>query len=361
MAYLDYTAWIFSSDRRDPKASHRCIRAIQTRANEIADSDSASFFSDIAPLFRLSTSLTIQSVYLDILVSRMQSVHFREGLVERLMDRRLYRFSVLTYWLETAVAGLWQYLSRGERAIVLQNIDGIAEDEADESALFRQSRFLASLPANDLSPLQQAIAAARIAEGFSAPQHPRVRFRDRVVSWSETEYDDERIQDWPEEFEKEALRSVSRAVRVFSKDGVTQDVIQQELPQAISAALQLLPTLSMRIGVLEDLKKFWILDALEALLEKHQRFSGDSKPLPPLAFVEASVELSLTILETYEYGAVNQPERTDLWYRPETLWFHALALADAALVWAPALDNKKLQDRFEHILIDAFASSDARV
>src|SRR5437899_3872807 len=26
-----------------PKASHRCIRAIQTRANEIADSDSASY------------------------------------------------------------------------------------------------------------------------------------------------------------------------------------------------------------------------------------------------------------------------------------------------------------------------------
>jgi hypothetical protein len=261
------------------------------------------------------------------------------------------------------VAPLWQYLSKEQRTIVLHHIDGIVVDETDESALFRRSRFLASLPMNQLSPAHQAIAAARLAEGFAQPQHPRERFRDGVVpSWSETKYEEERIQDWPEEFDKEQLRIISHAARALSEGEVSEEVVQRELPQALRAALQLLPTISAQLAVLEEPKRFWILDALEAVLEKHRRLDRDSESsVPPSAFVEGCGEMSLKILETSEYGTVNQPERNDVWYRPETLWFHALALADSALVWPPARDNKPLQDRFERVLVDAFESDDAGV
>jgi hypothetical protein len=359
----DYSTSMFWSERRYPNASYRCIRAIQKHAGELADSDNMLFFSDVGPLFRSSPSLIIQSVYLDILVDRMKASTFRDALIECLMDERLYRFSAVTYWLETSVSSLWNILSREQRATVLHNNDAIVVDETDESAVFRRSRFLASLPLAELSPVHQTIAAARLAEGFTPPQHPKERFRDGVAApWSEMDYDEERIQDWPEAFDKEQLRILSQALRVLSPQGLTTDVVERELPQALSAALLLLPIITAQPAMLDDPKRFWIFDAFTTVLEKHQSLQTNSNPSgPPGEFVEACAAISMQILETYEYGAVNEPERNDVWVRPETVWFRALALADATLVWPPARDDKLLQQRFERVLTKAYGTKDAGV
>jgi len=231
----DYSTSMFWSDPRYPNASYRCIRAIQKHAGELADSDNILFFSDVRPLFRASPSLIIQSVYLDILVDRMKGSTFRDALIECLLDERLYRFSSVTYWLEISVSSLWNILSQEQRATVLHNIDAMVVDETDESAVFRRSRFLAALPLAELSSVHQTIAAARLAEGFTPPRHPKERFRDGVAPpWSEMDYDEERIQDWPETFEKERLRILSQALRVLSPPEVTTEVIERELPQALA-------------------------------------------------------------------------------------------------------------------------------
>jgi hypothetical protein len=359
----DYRTSMFWSDRRHPNASYRCIRAIQKRAGELADLNDMLFFSDVARLFRASPSLIMQSVYLDILVDRMQASTFRDALIECLMDERLYRFSAVTYWLETGVSSLWNILSQEQRAVVLHNIDAIVVDQTDESAVFRRSRFLASLPSTDLSPAHQTIAAAPLAEGFRPPQHPKERFRDEVAPpWSEMNYDEERIQEWPETFDKEQLRILSQALRALSAQEVTRDVIERELPQALSATLLLLPIITAHPAVLDDPKRFWILDAFQAVLEKHQSLKTNSHPsAPPEEFVEACAAIAMQILETYDYGSVTAPERNDVWFRPETLWFRALALADAALVWAPAREDKLLQQRFECVLTEAYDTKDPGV
>ena len=76
----DYRTWTFWSDRGDTNASCRCVRAIQKRASELADSDKGLFISDVAPLFRSSASLIIQSVYLDITLARVEIPEFRDAL-----------------------------------------------------------------------------------------------------------------------------------------------------------------------------------------------------------------------------------------------------------------------------------------
>ena len=114
--------------------------------------------------------------------------------------------------------------------------------------------------------------------------------------------------------------------------------------------------------MLNDPKRFWIFDAFEAVLEKHQSLQINSNPsAPPGEFVEACAAIAMEILETYDYGSVNAPERHDVWFRPETVWFRALALADAVLVWAPARDDKLLQQRFERVLTEAYDTKNAGV
>ena len=360
----EYTAWSFWSDRRSPTASHRCLRAIHKCAAQLADSDITLFFSDIAPLFRASASLTIQSIYLDVLLERFQISAFADELAQRLLDWRLYRFSALNYWIQVGVLSTWPRLLNEQRATVLRNIDKVIEDSDDESAPFRRSRLLAGLPASDLSPDQQIAASSELAKGVPLPKHPRERFRTGVVSppWSETDYEDERAQGWPDKFDNEQLRTLSRSMRALSGANVTQEIIERELPAAMGAALQLLPMLEAETEILDEPNRSWILDALETVLEKHQeRKIGSESLVPPSAIVQGCSEVALTILETREFGAVKEPERIDVWYPPQSLWFRALALADSALIWAPVRDNKSLQDRFEAILIKALETNDAGV
>ena len=358
----DYSAWGFWADPRDLNVSGRCIRAIQKTAENIADTKTDLFFSDVVPLFKASRSLTLQTVYLDLLLSRVESQQFRDALVERVLDGRLYRFGALSYWLEKALAALWADLSREQQLIVLGYCDAIAADETDEGSVFRRSRFLASIPITDLSPSHRLIAAARLADGFQPLEHPRERFRGGVVSpWSDVEYEDERVKDWPEEFDKEQLQIISRVSKALAGEA-TPEIIQQQLPQGLSAAFQLLPAIAAQPASLENPDRFWLLDALEALLEKHGPADPDRDAVgPPFAFVEACADLALKLLETVPYGPSGPFENNDVWHSPETLWYHALALADSALVRAPARDDTRLQDRFTNVLIQAFSNGDAGV
>ena len=359
----DYRTWTFWSDRRDTNAASRCIRAIEKRASELADSNKALFISEVGPLFRSSASLIIQSVYLDIVLARAAIPEFRDALVERLLDGRLYHFSNLGYWLETGISAVWTNLSPSQRGVVLSNIDAIVEDDSDESTRLCHARFLAVIPQDDLSPTHRAIAAECLAQGFTQRQHPKERFREGIASpLSDSDYDDERIEGWPEEFDIDELRVLSRSYRTLSQGDAKPEVVQQELPSARDAALHLLPTISAQVVALEQPARLWLLDALEATLDKHHLLSSDShSSVPPDELVTSCANLALHILETYEYGLVNAPERTDVWYRPETIWFRALALADASFVWPPVRDNQALQERFETALVKALASNDPGV
>ena len=110
--------------------------------------------------------------------------------------------------------------------------------------------------------------------------------------------------------------------------------------------------------MIQEPQKFWILDALECILEKYQHFKKKGTEVQPSpSFVERCANIALTILERTPYGIsddeLNRGGGHDVWFPPETLWRHALALADAALVWPPASFDQGIQDRFERILIDA--------
>ena len=80
-----------------------------------------------------------------------------------------------------------------------------------------------------------------------------------------------------------------------------------------------------------------------------------------LALVLGCANLAVTILETETHGVMMRRNAANARRRPETLWCHALALADSALVCTPVKDDVVFQDRFERVLIDAFQSGSAGV
>lgn len=364
----DHPDWKFWSDVNDHEPSARCIRAIHECAEHIADTDVGLFFSDVAPLFAASRSLTIQSVYLDLLLNRVGTRLFKEALLERLLDGQLYRYSGVMYWLEAGLSVLWPDLSNEQRITILCHVDALANDTDDAGGKFRQSRFLACLPQNDLSAAHQALAAERIAEGLQPLPHPKKRFRGgaEFSVGRGSDFDEESVQGWPKEFDQDQLRILSRASRALSGSEVEEDVIREELPKAIAAAGTLLPVIAAVSKVLEEPTRFWVLDALEAILEKNHRLeNATGKALPIWSFAEQCAPVALNILENTPYGISGKPARndtaSDVWFRPETLWSHALALADAALVWPPGSLNKSLQDRFERVLVDALTKGNDEV
>ena len=354
----DQPDWKFWGDLHNHEPSTRLIRAIQKCGTQIADADISLFFSQIAPLLVQSRSLTVQSVYLDLLLDRVTALPFRDALIERLLDGKLYRYSAIMYWIETGVSAVWGSLSKEQKTIVLQHIDDLSK-ENDESARFRQSRLLACLPQNELSPAQRALAGERIQEGFHLIPHPKKRFRGGSFSvGADSDFYVERANGWPSEFDPDELLILSQAAHALAGSEVKEKVIQEQLPKAAAAAAHLLPAIEANRAVIQEPQKFWILDALESVLEKYQYFKKKGTEVQPLpSLVELCANIALTILESTPYGIsddeLNRHRGHDVWFPPETLWRHALALADAALVWPPASRDQGIQDRFERILVDA--------
>jgi hypothetical protein len=354
----DQPDWNFWGDLHNHEPSTRLIRAIQKCGTQIADADVSLFFSQIAPLLVRSRSLTIQSVYLDLLLDRVAAAPFKDALIERLQDSKLYRYSAIMYWIETGISLVWGSLSTGQKTIVLQHIDQLSK-ENDESARFRSSQLLACLPQNELSPAQRALAGERIKEEFHLMQHPKKRFRGGSFSvGADSDFYVERANGWPTGFDLDELRILSQAAHALSGSEVKEEIIEEQLPKAAAAAAHLLPAIDANRAVIQEPQKFWILDALESVLEKYQHFKKkDAEVQPSPSLVERCAHIALTILESTPYGIsderLKQRSGHDVWFPPETLWRHALALADAALVWPPASSDQGIQDRFERILIDA--------
>lgn len=355
----DYSFW---REGRDHTAAGRCTRAIQKWSEHLAETNPTQFFSCAAPLFRGARILSLHSVYLDITFKRIADRRFREAFIERLRDGRLYQHVSVIHWLEAGLTALWQSLAAEERSAIIANIEVLGAAEDDEAALVLRSRFLACLPQTDLSPAQQTIAAERLKEGFRPFPHPRERYRSSNVSpFSSVSYEDQRTQNWPEEFDQQQLKVLSHASSRLAGTDTPKDVLTEHLPVATAAALQLLPPIIGNPSILDHPSKFWVLDAFEDLLEKHRNPALGADAEPPERFVKGCADLALTILETAHHGVSNTPESGDVWHRPETVWCHALALADSALVCTPAKDDATLQSRFERVLVGAYENGEAGV
>src|SRR5262249_241574 len=176
----------------------------------------------------------------------------------------------------------------------------------------------------------------------------------------------ERATGWPTEFDPDELRILSQAAHALTGSEVKEETRQEELPKAAAAAAHLLPAIGSNLAVIQEPLKFWILDALESVLEKYQHFKKEGAEVRPSpSLVERCANIALAILESTSYGIsddeLNRHGGHDVWFPPETLWRHALALADAALVWPPASSDQTIQDRFERILIDALTKGNEGV
>jgi len=175
-------------------------------------------------------------------------------------------------------------------------------------------------------------------------------------------YEDERAKGWPEDFDQQQLQVLSRASSRLIGASVKPEVVSENLPNATAAAVQSLPTIAANQAALNQPVRFWVLDALEDLLEKHRTAGCDGHDAaPPQALVVGCANLALTILETVPHGITDTSQRSDSWHRPETLWCHALALADSAMVCVPVKDDPVMQARFERVLSEAFQTGNAGV
>ena len=59
------------------------------------------------------------------------------------------------------------------------------------------------------------------------------------------------------------------------------DVVSENLPAATAAAIELLPTIAAHRAALNEPARFWVLDALEGLLEKHRNAGADGRDAAP--------------------------------------------------------------------------------
>src|SRR5262249_18728506 len=150
-------------------------------------------------------------------------------------------------------------------------------------------------------------------------QHPKRRFRGGSFSvGADSDFYVERATGWPIEFDPEELRILSQTAHALSGSEVKEKTLQEELPKAAAAAAHLLPATEANLAVIQDPQKFWILDALESVLEKYQHFKGKGAEVQPSPLlVERCANIALTILESTAHGIsddqVNRQGGHDVW------------------------------------------------
>jgi hypothetical protein len=337
-------------------AYERCLAAVHQCAEGCAKASFSDFVTLIAPILRASHLASVHSVALDILLGRKEDALSSPPLKEYVLDSRMYYVFGLRYWLEAALLHVWPLLESGEKEIVfsvIRELIGLSEPE------HRAKRFLARLPADDLPFDLRQKRPPDDDPGCAPVNRPGpmgFHFEGQDVDFEPLETEEE-IGEWPNEFDLTTLQTLCRASGPLQKKEASPAEIQEQLPIATAAAAKLLPALRSHPSVLIKPEHFWVWRGLAATLNGYRRSSAktDDKG-PPIDLVRDCAELALAALEEGPGKMKGDLSLGDSWVSPETPWVHALALADLALTWSPANDDKENQRRFVQVLETAFAT-----
>jgi len=85
----------------------RCLAAIHECARRCVTDSPEQFISSVLPLMRASRLASVQSILLDILLSRKEQPLFLCNLSTLVADSRLYHATGIEYWLEQGLMACW--------------------------------------------------------------------------------------------------------------------------------------------------------------------------------------------------------------------------------------------------------------
>lgn len=343
----EHLSWQFWEGHASMSQLLRVMDAVHSASKTLATERPEEFFEFVAPLFQSTKSVMLMSIYLDALFTNVTEFQSLRALDDVLVDGRVYHFTQLYHWLESALEIRWTSLQPNQKAIVLENIEALPQSTTCNGASCRR-RFLALIPQSDLSITQAADARQCIEQGMKRTNHPKSResemayFEDDVVSEAENQV----AIGWPEEFQEPAITILKKARSKFAENMDAGARI--ELLQKISETLLLIiDKLSKYVFFLIADEQDWFWDLLSEFLEKYRVWIDDQ---PDPRIIEACASISLEALERIPHEI--PADRLDCW--PSTPWMRALKLADTALTWSPSRDDSSLQGRWVSIIQRTF-------
>jgi hypothetical protein len=344
---------------------HDTLSAIRTCLEQVSESESEIFVSQIAPILRNSRLATVHSFLLQIAFERRDNTAFQDLLRDSLLDSRLYHVPGLMYWIESAIGAVWQSSDFETRQNIIRNI-AKTTTSPHYSNNFACAQFLAQIPFSDLSPEQRSIVEEHQAKGFKPTAAPVC---DRVIAqFVEPDMDEEiraHTADWPTGIDLALLTEFYRKAIEISQIDAVDNRLRHILFDGIRCAEPLVQQLSGKQATFVDPLHQWFLQALVDTFRKIDSLSAAGVPdtSPPSTFVRACTELSVTLLEDKSVledalaKIKNDPAGRGTIVIPTVSWVTALSLADAAFAQVAVSEDKDLQDRFEALIATGFRQS----
>jgi hypothetical protein len=342
----DAPEWQFWQRMPTGEPFERCLKAIHACAEHCAKSDSEGFASTIAPILQKSRLASIHSIVMDLLLEAKNLASAVDCLRVSVTDLRLFYVRGLKYWLEQGMLVVWPELRAHERLPLIELLRKLLLDPETED---EGRRFLARLPLEDIPTdlrLHRPSDSDPQYQSLSRPSRADWNYSD--VEWENMSSDDGEVQEgeWPEMFDRDALKQLARAERALSNEKPSPDSVENNIGLALAAASRLFPDLTTHSDLLKDTTRFWVWSALTRTLNQFRQLPGwkESSSAPPSELVQNCCSMAFKVVEDIPSTLPGTLPERDVWsgYR-ESCWGHSLQLLDAALTWPPVASDEETQ------------------
>jgi hypothetical protein len=360
----DAPEWQFWRSTPTGEPFERCLKAIHACAEHCAKSDSQGFVSTIAPILQKSRLASIHSIAMDLLLENKDLASAVGCLRVSVTDVRLFYVPGLKYWLEQAMLVVWPGLRAHERLPLIELLRKLLVDPESQD---EGRRFLARLPLGDIPTDLRLHRPSDSDPQYQLLSRPsRLDWNYSDGKWETVGGDDGNVQEgeWPEMFDRDALKQLARAERALAKEKPPPDSMEKNIGLAVAAASRLFPDLTTHSDLLQDATRFWVWSALTRTLNQFRQLPGwkENSSAPPSDLVQNCCSMAFKVAEEIPSTLPGTLPERDVWsgYR-ESSWGHSLRLLDAALTWPPVASDEETQSRFERLLEAAFATGDPMI
>jgi hypothetical protein len=349
----DSPEWRYWRSLANQDAHKRSLTAIHECLAHWAKIDPERFISILVPLARKSRLASVHSILLDVLLFQNEQPIFRRGILEMLLDGRLYHISGIVHWLEKGVIVGWPIARPEERAKVFEIIRVLLSmPEKQHNA----ENFLLRIPNNDIP---EDLRPRRPPENdpnhqlYTRPQSIDINFHGVPI-----QDDDERaIGIWPDSVDHDVLKEFARATKDLIQENPTMEQLRENVPVAIRAALLLLPAIETHQELLQDPSRRWMWQSLAQTLNCFRKLHENNE-VPPDPLIRGCTELAMVVLRHVPSQMDGKLPEDNMWVGcPDTPWVNALRLADAVLTWHPVASDLAVQREFTEIVEKAFLTN----
>jgi hypothetical protein len=346
----DSPEWRYWRSLANQDAHRRCLTAIHECLAHWAKIDPDRFIFTLMPLARKSPLASVHSILLDVLLFHNEQPIFRSGILEMILDRRLYHISGIAHWLERGVIAAWPLARPEERTEFFQLIRVLLRmPEKEHNA----ENFLLRIPIMDIP---EDLRAKRPPENdpnhqlYARPQSIDINFHGVPI-----QADDERaIGTWPDSVDQDVIKEFARATKDLIQENPTMEQLRENVPVAIRTAVLLLPALETHQVLLQDPSRRWIWHSLAQTLNCFRKLHENNE-VPPDALIRGCTELAMVVLRNVPSQMDGKLPEDNMWVGcPDTPWVNALRLADAVLTWHPVASDLGIQREFMGIVEKAF-------